>query len=383
VAFIPPGTEVEAVSFNSNEYLHLVEPVSGFVSKKLFRPSDSDGDASPWMYEGFRLAGRNRNARYSYSPTLLVVAQQVWNAVQVLHVLLVICLYYHHFILAPHRSVRVRIVVSTTTIALHCLLLPLSIYAISPGAVAFAIVAYITAVVGLLSRTDMEVSVSDRVKSEVSPTDVEDTTLEDEESLSSVATASKEKEANTLPLWYIVKEETLGLLCNLASSLYNYHGSRSTWPHWESQFSSVDKFMGWTGGNREYLDVLDQEVYTLGLVDHVPLFVPRAVGSTFGSHLFWILWAFIPVLYVSYFLVMYVLAERSPGVKVQRALLLFAIFHFLFMTGTYFCGSRREPDVSRSRHCLSLTYHYSFGRCCILQVRSRSLDAAHGALSLV
>ena len=148
--------------------------------------------------------------------------------------------------------------------------------------------------------------------------------------------------SNSLP-WFLIKEETLGFLCNLASSLYNYHGSRITWPHWETKFRAVDRLMGWTGGDGEYVEVLNEDIYTLDMEPHVPLYVPRAMGSTFGAYLFWFLWTVIPVIYVSYFLAMYCLAERSPGVKVQRALLLFAMFHFLFMTGTSCCCGCTRP----------------------------------------
>ena len=139
----------------------------------------------------------------------------------------------------------------------------------------------------------------------------------------------------TLPSRPVMQIELLGFLCNLSSSLYNYHHSHKTWPHWRYHFFNLDKFFGWIGGNhRAKIDMFNTRVYTLGLPNvHVPLYVPGGLGSTTGGHMFWILWSFIPVLYVAYYLCMYLLAPRSPGVKIQRAMLLFSMFHFLFLTG--------------------------------------------------
>ena len=139
----------------------------------------------------------------------------------------------------------------------------------------------------------------------------------------------------TLPNKLVVQEEWLGFLCNLASSLYNYHNSHRTWPNWRYHFFNVDKYFGWTGAEQQNsMDMFNNHLYTLGLPNHdVPLYVPGARGSTTGGHLFWLLWSIIPTLYISYYLCMYLLAPRAPGVKIQRALLLFSMFHFLFMTG--------------------------------------------------
>lgn len=156
----------------------------------------------------------------------------------------------------------------------------------------------------------------------------------DEESLHPATKSPSLATATAFLPWFLIKEETLGFLCNLASSLYNYHNSHKTWPHWEDRFVAVDRALGLPGGDGRYLDVSNEKLYTLGLPNvQVPLFVPRAMGTTTGCHLFVVLWAFIPVLYVSYFIAMYLLAPRSPWPKAQRALLAFGIFHFLFMTG--------------------------------------------------
>ena len=64
----------------------------------------------------------------------------------------------------------------------------------------------------------------------------------------------------------------------------------------------------------------------------VPLFIPRAIGSTTGAQIFLVVWSVLPFLYVCYFLCMFTLAPRSPGTNIQRGLCLFGICHFLFFT---------------------------------------------------
>jgi hypothetical protein len=51
-----------------------------------------------------------------------------------------------------------------------------------------------------------------------------------------------------------------------------------------------------------------------------------------GAAVFATIWSVLPFLYVLYFLSMMRLAAHSPGARVQRALCLFGIFHFLFLT---------------------------------------------------
>ena len=140
--------------------------------------------------------------------------------------------------------------------------------------------------------------------------------------------------STTTPACRLIREETLGFLCNLASSLYNYQSSDASWPHWRRIFRRMDRYFGWPY-DKSFCDVFNDKLYTLGFTEdiNVPLYVPGQQGSTVGVHLFWILWSILPFLYIAYYFCMFLLAPRSPGVKLQRALILFAMFHFLFMTG--------------------------------------------------
>lgn len=80
------------------------------------------------------------------------------------------------------------------------------------------------------------------------------------------------------------------------------------------------------------MDCTMDALYTMSLDFQIPLFIPRSTGSTMGSFVFVLLWSIIPFFYVSYFACMYALSSRSPAPKVQRALALFGMIHFLFMT---------------------------------------------------
>jgi hypothetical protein len=138
----------------------------------------------------------------------------------------------------------------------------------------------------------------------------------------------------TVTVWSLCREETIAFICNFCCSLYNYNASGNTWPYWGKGFRAIDQHFSWVGGApKSKLDCSVEENFTMGLSDYMaPLFVARSTGSTAGSQTFLFLWSILPFLYVCYFGCMFVLSVRSPGVKVQRALCLFGIFHFLFMT---------------------------------------------------
>ena len=375
VGFLSPGTLVRAYQYDevgSETYLFLMSPLTGFARTKLFEPipDEDEFDLSPLMYEGYRMEGRNRTARYLYAPTILVVAQQLWNALQVFEIFLAMALY---FVVRSNTTTTTESAKGCwATFARACdhrfwglsgavglgILLPLSTYVSSPGATVYAFVTLMTCLVALTNN-------GAHVLVEVSP---EESKIKDADTrwlfpAASSASSSlqqlpflipslaldngscgegpmtrkpeKQEGWQRLPVWLVAQEEMLGFLCNLASSLYNYHNSQKTWPHWQRHFFNLDKYFGWVGGDGHSKgDVFYTGMYALGLPNvDVPLYVPGSRGSTTGGHVFWMLWSIIPVLYVAYYLCMYLLAPRSPGVKIQRTLLLFAMFHFLFMTG--------------------------------------------------
>jgi hypothetical protein len=131
-------------------------------------------------------------------------------------------------------------------------------------------------------------------------------------------------------------EETLGFLCTLGSSLYNFAGHTYVWPHWKQQFHKIDQYMGWPSSG----DVTWEENWTVwGLFAErsvLPPFVPRGNGgSTAGAQQFWLVWSVLPFLYCCYFGCMIILSQKTPNVFsrwFQRLACMFGILHFLFGT---------------------------------------------------
>lgn len=62
------------------------------------------------------------------------------------------------------------------------------------------------------------------------------------------------------------------------------------------------------------------------------MYVTHNFGSVTGSNMFILIWSVLPTLYVIYFGCLYILSPRSPFKNIQRGLLLFGMFHFLFLT---------------------------------------------------
>ena len=251
------------------------------------------------------------------------------------------------------------------------IMLPFSVYVSSPGAMVFSFVALMTCKWAFAQNpTELVIDVGPTAASPQEPLmlpllDQENCTAETQPVLvlsPSSAPRSEPKKnvvSMVLPRMWVGQEEWLGFLCNLSSSLYNYHNSHKTWPHWRFHFFNLDKYFGWTGGSHQSkVDMFNTGMYTLGLPNvDVPLYVPGARGSTTGGHVFWFLWSIIPTFYVSYYLCMYLLAPRAPGVKIQRGLLLFSMFHFLFMTGKIEKFSSVRGFSRRSTYtCIIINY---------------------------
>lgn len=138
------------------------------------------------------------------------------------------------------------------------------------------------------------------------------------------------------PPYTICFEETLGFLCTLGSSLYNFAGHTYVWPHWKEQFHKIDSYMGWPKSG----DLTWEENWTIwGIFAErsvLPPFVPRGNGgSTMGAQQFWIVWSVLPFLYCCYYGCMIILSQKTPSIIsrwFQRLACVFGILHFLFGT---------------------------------------------------
>lgn len=66
----------------------------------------------------------------------------------------------------------------------------------------------------------------------------------------------------------LTREETLGCIYTLGSSLYNYAASNGTWPHWKSCFYKIDDYFGWQRGGditveQDFTFLSSTKVYSL------------------------------------------------------------------------------------------------------------------------
>ena len=312
---VHPGDIVETYGNDEDSDYHLVvKPTAGFAGKtgrrgnERFEPLEYHHDSSicPIIYEGW-WPEEARPRRYTYAPTPLVVAQQLWNAMQVFQLFLLLALGYEfsqeNSEVSPEVQTRRKWAVRLLSLVAVCIL-PFSVYLISPGGHIFAFLALASQLLAILTPVSvLRVSIGEH----------------DSDALG---------DSDSTP-WTLSREETIACLCNLGSSLYNYAGSIKTWPHWKRHFYKIDAYFGWAASG----DCSVDENFTMGLANvRVPLFVARSTGTTTGAQIFLLVWSVLPFLYVSYFLCMFVLAPRSPGKNVQRALCLYGMCHFLFFT---------------------------------------------------
>lgn len=219
-------------------------------------------------------------------PLGVVLGQTLWNAAQVGLLLLLLCLW---------RLDRHWRSVVLTIATLACL--PFALYALSPGGWAFTMLLLTTCAFALARGTpDLGVTVVDASRG--------------------------------TPL--VAKFEFLAFVCNLLCSMYNFAASRTFWPYWASIFEAISKFVGFTPD----LETIARGMYTLGLDGvSLPSYIePGSPASNLGAVVFFLIWTVLPFLYVIYFAVLAKLAKNSPGTRLQQALCLFCIFHFLFLT---------------------------------------------------
>lgn len=221
------------------------------------------------------------------APLSVVIGQMFWNAAQVGGLATLLSLW-----LAHRRWWIAALAVATM------MLLPFAIYVTSPGAWALAALLLGTSAMAWTSEAlDLGVEIV-----EVPPRDGP----------------------------AVSKLELLAFVCYLLSSLYNYNASRTFWPYWSSLYAGGADLIGFTTTPA----AIAQFMYTLGLQDvGMPSWLTAGRnGSNVGAVVFLSIWTVLPFLYILYFAAMAALARHSPGARIQQALCLFAIFHFLFLT---------------------------------------------------
>lgn len=219
------------------------------------------------------------------APVRILLGQAVWNAAQAGLLLLLLGLW------------QLRKTWGFRGFAGVCVLaMPFAHYVTSPGAAIWAAL-LLAACIRARTAPDLAISVADAP-------------------------------ARGTPL--IVKFAFLAFLCNLGSSLYNFNASRNLWPYWSDIFDAIAGYIGFTAD----IPAIARAFYTLGVegIDLPAYLNTGSPASNLGALLFTIIWSVLPALYILYFLAMMQLAKYSPGRRIQQALCLFGIFHFLFLT---------------------------------------------------
>lgn len=269
---------------------------------------DDQSSLCPLEYSGW---SPDDDSAYEYAPISLVIAQQLWNACQVLQLFLLHTLCYEYTIERGAHSLWIRALVIFVSAA-SVPMLPFSVYIISLGGHIFAALTLVSTLLPVLSPHTVEKNLVVTI-------------VEEEEDWSSPI-----EEVSSPVVWKVTHEETIAFLCNLGSSLYNYNGSKTTFPFWNYWFVKIDTIFGWTSEGTSSL--INDFYFAMGRESTVPLFVSGTYGSTTGLQVFLVVWSILPFLYISYFLCLYAVAALSPGTKIQRGLCIFAIAHFLFFT---------------------------------------------------
>lgn len=304
VGKLHPGEIVEAYGNGTARHILLIHPMRGFAlrkgkktGKQLFEKvvDDTDYDepvssTCPLLYSGWWPKKQNLS-RYLYAPTVMVIAQQFWNAMQVLELLLLISIAHSY----SKRSIEF-VFTCILAFVVTCLL-PFSHYFTSYGGSIFSCATLITCIWAIISNSRLVLSIGDKLP----------------------APGHR----------MVISEELIAFLCNVGCTLYNYNSSRRTWPYWNKHFFDIDKYFGLVGdappGTMSF--------YTMGMSDiRVPMYVAGNGPTASGSTVFTLIWSVLPFIYVCYFGCLIILSSRSPYKNIQRGLCLFGIFHFLFFT---------------------------------------------------
>ena len=208
---------------------------------------------------------------------LAVMGQVLWNAAQVGQLLM--C-----FVLGRRNALAAI----ATIIAL-----PFAIYAVSLGALVFGILTLVTCAIALRHSTSLSIS-----------------------------------DGGNAPFY--TKFEFLAFICTLLCSLYNYNASKLCFPYWSAIFDNTADATGFTASTEQ----IAQWFYSAGGIgSQMPSFIEVGRdGTTLGALIFLLIWTVLPALYVLYFIILAKLAKGLPGAKVQIALCVYCIFHFVFLT---------------------------------------------------
>jgi len=268
IAEVSQGRPLEAPSRIPIRKLALATGLTGIVAQVLSLTGGGGGGA-----EG--------------GPLAVVVGQALWNAAQVGLLLLLLSL------LCVHRR---RWVVALAVVTLACL--PFAIYVISPGGRALTVLLLATCGLARADHApDLDVALVDAP-------------------------------ARGTPM--LTKFEFLAFVCYLLCSMYNFFVELHVPPYWDSIFRSVGAFIGFTSDPATIAHVM----YGLGLDGvRLPSYIKLAnTTNSLGAVIFALIWTVLPCLYVLYFAALAKMAKNSPGTRLQHALCLFGIFHFLFLT---------------------------------------------------
>ena len=321
-----------------NDIVRVIYPTAGFLSEKILkRHLKLDGclydgrqkktsmgwfQPTPLVYQGWWPVSERSERQYLYAPTILIVAQCLWNATQVFQIFFLLALGYYSFFTGVDNEVSsnctIRKILVTFIVLLSSMLLPFSVYVISIGGHIFAGLTVLSALVALRSPDKvLRLSVGEdeynrhRKRSSCN--------VKDDDSRHH----NGEIDGAIQRSWMLVPEESLACLANLFSHMYN--GRKPWW----NVYAFVDRVFGLKNGG----DVTPKEAFYMGRSNaRIPLFVSQANHSSSHARVFLVLWSILPLLYTAYFGVMYLVAVRSPGAKIQRLVCVFGILNFLFCT---------------------------------------------------
>lgn len=294
-----PGIQVWPINVT-----RLLAPIEGWITASALAPDvsavapsprNASGVATPPSLGPTRSCSFRQTTSY-YAPPELLLAQQVWNAAQVGVLLVFFCLvatYMNH----------------CWIVWLWCastMLLPFAAYVTAPGARLFTALALVGA--GTLAFTAPDIWVC------ITPPE-----------------PAQPKGAPQAVWFHVTSFEFLGFSCNLLSSLYNFHASPKTWPHWMALFKQFRDYVGLvpTGGD------IFRGMYTMGLQTRIPRFIPLLYAEgPVHSLVFSLAWCVIPFIYCVLFAVLFVASARSclPSRVIQQMLCIWGVVHFLFLT---------------------------------------------------
>jgi len=306
------------------------------------------------------LSKRTSLSRFQNAPVPLLIGQCLWNATQVLHLALLVCILSisttemmatnHSSTTADEPSTAIicfqrrrRIIlwlIILVATASTVFLLPVAAYLSSPGAHAFAVVTMvlITLTTARIIKNGKD---NDRLVLSITPTTCCSSRNSD--------TTTNNTTTNNRSI-FLIWEETLCMLCYVGSSLYNSAagGSYKGFPHFVAMWKWIDStFHLKYKGDLTFL-FYDPFRGWNNAVSSIPPFVPRTKGGIARNVVFSGVWTILPFLYSFDFVVMIIMSHKSPGKHIQRFLAIFGLFHFLFGTDMiayqYGRGYRNEHE---------------------------------------